>query len=204
MSKEIDTAQTVYASFDQLFEEAWWGGGIEEKETNGEKIVVFSYYNLEFNNWLTEKLNWDGKADTYKAFLTKDFFLKFVQFKNEQKKALIAAFEKEKQSWKVNKSDSLNLIKDDLRDRFLKVEDQLQKQISRWKAGDDKIECAAFCELLFIKGYFFDAGNKRVSKSAEFALHRYGVDIEIQLQSSKKRDRTAHATRLKNAFARVV
>lgn len=87
----------------------------------------------------------------------------------------------------------------ELHDRLIELEKRMPKTIDQWKKGIRKIECAAFCELLFEKKYFV-SGSTRIKDVNSFSLSRYGVEIKIQLQKSKEKDRKTHKIRLNKFF----
>ncbi|HQS23880.1 MAG: hypothetical protein B7Y11_04990 [Sphingobacteriia bacterium 24-36-13] len=94
-----------------------------------------------------------------------------------------------------------NLIKPELIDgRLVEVEYKLKDKIEDWKIGKDKIGCAAFCEMLFEKGYFFKTITERKGP-IQFALIRYGIDITVQMGTTKNKDRQLHKGKLKRYFA---
>jgi hypothetical protein len=85
------------------------------------------------------------------------------------------------------KDDALELIDDMLQDRFLTIE----KKATIDGSFNTNIRCAAFCELLYDKGYLKKAKNKRI-KQNDFAKKRYGINIESALKPSKKVERKKH------------
>lgn len=94
-----------------------------------------------------------------------------------------------------------SLIKTELIDgRLVEVENKLKDKIEDWKIGKDKIGCAAFCEMLFEKGYFFKKITERKGP-IQFALIRYGIDITVQMGTTKNKDRQLHKGKLKRYFA---
>jgi hypothetical protein len=82
---------------------------------------------------------------------------------------------------------------------LIEVENKLKDKIEKWRLGSDKIGCAAFCELLFDKGYFIKPITKRKGP-IQFALIRYGLDIEVQMGSAKKLDRNNLKRRFNHYF----
>jgi hypothetical protein len=93
-----------------------------------------------------------------------------------------------------------DLIKPELiGNRLIDVENKLKDKIEKWRLGSDKIGCAAFCELLFDKGYFIKPITKRKGP-IQFALIRYGLDIEVQMGSAKKLDRSKLKRRFNHYF----
>lgn len=82
---------------------------------------------------------------------------------------------------------------------FNEVEIKIASKIENWKQRFDLIECAAFCQLLHDRKYFIKGSTNRKSVN-EFSLIRYGVDISIQLESSKRKDRQTHKTFLERYF----
>jgi len=123
---------------------------------------------------------------------------------SEGKRALISEWIKEQrgnikapppvlvESWK-------ELIKIELHDRLSEVEGKIEDKISRWKQGEMKIECAAFCQLLFDKKYFVVKSTNRVTVN-KFALSKYGADILNQLQTKFKPDSENHKKLLNKHF----
>ena len=96
------------------------------------------------------------------------------------------------ESWK-------ELIIIELHDRLSEVEGKIEDKIIRWKQGEMKIECAAFCQLLFDKKYFVAKSTKRVTVN-KFALSKYGADILNQLQTKFEADRENHKKLLNKYF----
>lgn len=78
---------------------------------------------------------------------------------------------------------------------FLQVEARISKKVIAWKEGrrGSQIQCAGFCEALFVKGFFAGAKPEQTSVShvliAEFARWYYGIDITLQISSTKKKAR---------------
>lgn len=108
MSKERDAIGGPYKSFEQLFNDAAiFMDAIKGSIKPSTRHYELASFNLEFNTWLVDKCNWNGERDTYyDHFLTKDFFLKFMEYKNEQENELIAEAEQERQRWQVRKPES--------------------------------------------------------------------------------------------------
>lgn len=107
MSKERDAVGGPYKSFEQLFNDAAnYMDAIKGSIKPSTRHYDLASFNLEFNTWLVDKCNWNGERDTYyDHFLTKDFFLKFMEHKAEQENELIAALELERQSWEIRKPE---------------------------------------------------------------------------------------------------
>ena len=80
--------------------------------------------------------------------------------------------------------------------RFLIIEAKAKNKIGEWNS---KIKCAAFCELLWENDYL-GKKNNRVLQCNNFAKGRY-FDIKIQLESSTKKERELHKTKLKYLFS---
>lgn len=102
-------------------------------------------------------------------------------------------------------ADSMEMIDSRLQERFTKVEALLTDKTEKWRSGNDKIGCAAFCELLFEKKYFVNAGSDRVVKSKTFAKVRYGLDLgsALNLDKNKKGSRNKHKRYFETIFAKV-
>ncbi|MEJ7738534.1 MAG: hypothetical protein WKF97_13975 [Chitinophagaceae bacterium] len=93
----------------------------------------------------------------------------------------------------------LDLIRDELHTRLIVIEGKILSKIERWKQGFDKIECAAFCELLFDKKYFVK-GSTRIKTVNAFACSKYGNPIKNQLGKTREPARKTHKTLLSNLF----
>ncbi len=93
------------------------------------------------------------------------------------------------------------LIKPELiNTRLVQVEEKLKGRVTKWRMGNDKIGCAAFCELLFENRYFLNNITKRKGPT-QFALSQYGLDITVQIGSGKKADRNKLKPLLKHCFS---
>lgn len=104
MSNEKNAIGGVYKSFEQLFNDAAnYMDAIKGSIKPNTRHIDLVIFNLEFNTWLIDKCSWNGEPNTYDRFLTKDFFLRFMEYKTEQENELIAALEQERQSWEVRK-----------------------------------------------------------------------------------------------------
>ena len=101
-------------------------------------------------------------------------------------------------SFKISESWK-DLIIIELYDSLSMVENKIESKISQWKQGEMKIECAAFCQLLFDKKYFVTGSTKRATVN-KFALNKYGMDISTQLVSKFKEDREKHKLLLRKNF----
>ncbi len=99
----------------------------------------------------------------------------------------------------VDKYHWKKLIKPELQNHLEDIEKKIETNISTWKDRNLLIECAAFCQLLYDKRYFVKGTTNRVSVNS-FAKSKYGVDIEKQLESSKRNDRNTHKTLLLKYF----
>lgn len=76
---------------------------------------------------------------------------------------------------------------------FIKdLENQLDNKYKEWRTK--KIITAAFCQALFIKKYFKEPNWAKACK--DFSLLRYDINIEAQVQSSKKVVREGHVKRI--------
>jgi hypothetical protein len=111
-------------------------------------------------------------------------------------------------SQKSNKSeinindDWKKIIKIEFHNRILEIENKIEVKIKNWKQRerDVLIECASFCQLLFDFKYFEKGSTNRKTVN-QFSVSRYGVDITIQLESGKKKDRETHKKFLKLYFS---
>jgi len=90
-------------------------------------------------------------------------------------------------------------IRPEFYDRLNEIEKKLGSKISEWRDGKGKIECAAFCQLLFDKKYFVK-GSTNIKSVNEYSISKYGNDVDIQLRSGKKTDREKHKTLLNKYF----
>jgi hypothetical protein len=87
-----------------------------------------------------------------------------------------------------------DLIRVGLHAHLKEIESKIEGKISNWKQRIDLIECAAFCHLLYRK-FFFEETFKlaenvnRIAINA-FAQSKYGIDISVQLGSTKNKDRS--------------
>ncbi|MCX6314148.1 MAG: hypothetical protein NTX08_05380 [Sphingobacteriales bacterium] len=84
-------------------------------------------------------------------------------------------------------------------ERLSEIEKKIEDKVSEWKEGNGKIECAAFCQLLFDKKYFVKGSTKRKSVN-EYSISKFGNDVYIQLESGKKNDREKHKILLNKYF----
>ncbi len=98
-----------------------------------------------------------------------------------------------------NEDNSLEYINKGIHGYIRQLEDRMKEKVSSWKKGYDKIECAAFCELLYENGYFVE-GSTRIKTLKSFALSRYHLDIENALRTSKNEDRKTHKIKLRRYF----
>ena len=131
--------------------------------------------------------------DIQGALINEDFLLDLTQEIHERLGRIEALIPELDLTIKINAKGPViqveNLIKPELiENRLPEVENKLKDKIEKWRLGSDKIGCAAFCELLFDKGYFIKPITKRKGPK-QFALIRYGLDIEVQMGSAKKLDR---------------
>lgn len=97
----------------------------------------------------------------------------------------------------VPKKDIKDFIKPELVTLLEKLEEKIFK--NQEKTWASRIKCAAFCELLYEKKYFLK-GATRIKSVAEFALLRYGMNIQVQLKGDKKVDRITHKEQLRKYF----
>ena len=79
----------------------------------------------------------------------------------------------------TKKDEWEELIDEDLQKKLSEIENKIQDKISIWKGGKLLIECAAFCELLYVKHYFVK-GSTRIKSLNKFAKLKYNVNIENQ------------------------
>jgi hypothetical protein len=115
-----------------------------------------------------------------------------------QLKKLLASVE-ENRNLRKEVGDVHLLIKSELIPRLELIESKIPEKIAVWKLGQDKIQCAGFCELLYEKLYFIKK-IQRIKSINSFALSRYGIDIKIQLAAAKKTDRQSHIRKFKRLF----
>lgn len=80
------------------------------------------------------------------------------------------------------------------------IECNITEKISSWITNERgaRIECAAFCFLLYENNYFKPRQPKK--SIAEFAKAKYGIDIRLQIQSKKQAERNKHKKELKKHF----
>jgi hypothetical protein len=99
----------------------------------------------------------------------------------------------------LDKDESYNLIKPELHRRLEDLEKKVRDEIQNHKSIS-RIRYAAFCELLYEHKYFIK-GATRIKTLNDFAVSRYGLNIEVQLQASKKVSRAIHKKQLNKLFA---
>ncbi|QQR96946.1 MAG: hypothetical protein IPK18_08495 [Sphingobacteriales bacterium] len=92
-----------------------------------------------------------------------------------------------------------DLIKLELQDRLVEIENKIEPKISNWKQRKSLIECAGFCQLLYDKKYFVQGSTNQKSVNS-FALCKYGTDITNQLKTAKKDSRDIHKQKLNKYF----
>ncbi|MCS3797992.1 hypothetical protein [Niastella sp. OAS944] len=191
-----------YQSFDKLFEDAILYQLITYKNA-AQKEALRALHNYQFNAWLLEKSkNRDFLEINYKEVLTKENFLLYLLDERDKLNRDKTFFEKEKSSWKLKDVGTIDsFIKDELINRLEEIEKKLSTKIENWKKRDDKIGCAAFCELLLDHNFFlFQHKKSRIKSLAAFAMLRYGNEIAVQLAGSKKAARLEHKKLLKKYF----
>lgn len=106
MSNENNAIGGEYESFEQLFNDAANNmDAIKDTIKPATKQFDLAIFRIEFNTWLIDKCSWNGERNTYVRFLTRDFFIRFVQYKTEQENESIAALEQERHKWNVSKSE---------------------------------------------------------------------------------------------------
>jgi hypothetical protein len=92
--------------------------------------------------------------------------------------------------------DPLSNIDPMLHQLFFEKESKAKNKNNQW---DTKIKCAAFCELLWNNKYLGEK-KERIKKCNDFAKGRYGIDISVQLDRTKKPDREKHKKMLAYIF----
>ncbi|MBP6023929.1 hypothetical protein [Ferruginibacter sp.] len=201
------TKETNYNTFDKLFEAALINQAIGPFENEELKLISRTQYNFNFNVWLQETKGWQyGNETIYNNYLTKDYFLEFLQYEATQNKEQISKMENEANTWQIENNRSTTppllwqgFIKIELQGRLQEIENKINDKISNWKLRIDLIECAAFCQLLYDKKYFVTGATSIVSVN-KFALNKYGTEITIQLKSAKRKDRNTHKKLLMKFF----
>ncbi len=88
----------------------------------------------------------------------------------------------------ITNANPLTLIDSAFITLFEKAEKKALGDAGKWVSS---IRCAAFCELLWDKNYFNQRKN-RIKVCNDFAKGRYGLDIQVSLQASKKDERDKH------------
>lgn len=85
--------------------------------------------------------------------------------------------------WNADDSiDPLSFIDPDLLPFFYEAEIKAKGGVN---GKFSKIRCAAFCELLYSKGYFIK--QEKIDLIKKFARHRYGYDLEVSMKGAEKR-----------------
>lgn len=99
-------------------------------------------------------------------------------------------------------SDGMDFIKDELHERFLRVEGMFKKEKEFWinRAPKHKTECAAFCEVLFNHSYFIKEKIVDLMKTNEFANARYGYNVYNMLKAGKAEERKHYFSKFNKAF----
>ena len=192
----------AYQTFDDLFEDAIFYQLIPHKNKQ-HKESLRALHNFQFNNWLIEKKNITDLSDiNYREGLTKENFLLYLLDERRKLNDEKNIFEKTKASWALKENNLIDsYIKSELMDRLAEIEEKISSKIKDWKRKEDKIGCAAFCELLFDYKYFHPGHKKsRIKSLTEFAMLRYDNEIKVQLGGSKKPAREEHKTLLKKHF----
>lgn len=99
----------------------------------------------------------------------------------------------------VNKSTELSdFIEVEFLDFFLHTAVKIKGKIDAWTLGTkgSREECAGFCEAIFQKRWFLKVkpDNKTVNNPLvrAFAQYRFGINIDVQLQASKRKYREEH------------
>ena len=170
--KEMQKSEMVIESMKTFAEKEGWIKPYNADELEG--FFLWLYYSSD---------NGDVKLDrdTYRQFS------KYRGMENNNIQSLPGT-----EYWK-------GLIKVELHNLLIGIEEKIKNKIGEWNQGKSKIECAAFCQLLFDNKYFVQGSTKRVTVN-KFSLSRYGTDIEIQLQSKFKIDRNKHKLLLSRFF----
>ena len=152
----------------------------------------------QYLRWLRNEVKRYGNSSHYHIQWTDsnvgDEHRKIFVFINDEIEKNIKVVEGESiaDDWK-------KVIKIELHNRVTDIELKIENKISNWKQRISLIECAAFCQLLFDKKYF-NAGSTRVKTVNSFSVNKYGVSIEIQLQTAKKAAREKHKKLLMKHF----
>lgn len=96
---------------------------------------------------------------------------------------------------------------------FREAETKVLDRVAKWNNKEDKIGCAAFCEVIFNQGWFSktkpkESASKKTPASSiiknaivfEFANWRYEIDIWNQLGTGKTRQRAKHRGKIEEAL----
>lgn len=98
----LNLQKLPFATFDQLFEDAYKNGTLGEARNRFEYLNLKSIINFEFNVWLTKKFGWQiGDGAEYKKYLKKDTLIDFLKFKNQEEMNELILRAKEKLSWEI-------------------------------------------------------------------------------------------------------
>lgn len=167
----------------------------KSSQTQFERIADFvlsptdvngSFYTLQDSSPYAQ-----GKLSGHYYFAWRFIFENSAEFepifkvKTTAKKKLIKKTNSEKQ-----KSLSLEkTLMHGYHEKLKLLESKIPQLIEVWKKNKGKISCAAFCTILKDKGFFIEkAKNRSRQVRCSFAIMRYGNNIKVQLESSKKKE----------------
>ena len=130
-----------------------------------------SIYNSDFNAWLQKFKNWEyGNEPQYREFLTKEVWIEFLAYRQNQKEERLKRHETEKASWQVK-----NITEIDSREarieKALAPMMRLQKQLESGSFQDYEVDRRKCLE-----------GWQYVEPAAQSPENRYDLDKEAYIK----------------------
>ena len=105
----------------------------------------------------------------------------------------------EKQAQKSEFKTWKDLVQVAFHKRVEDIEECIHDKVTNWKNGKGKIECAAYCRLIYDNNYFEKESTKVVAPVL-YASMKFKIDINNQLQASKKDSLKRHIKLLARLF----
>lgn len=161
--------------------------------TEKDSIVwLVKHMNIKWPEWLTEGI--EGFNDV--KGLSTTFSDSLFEHVHRLRNTIIEDYSLNKIKTEKTKDNRPNNGSVELEIEFIelvgKYEQELKKDVIKWKKGDDQIGCAAFCEVLFKNRYLTDKKRNLLAPEI-FAFNRYDrIDIRNQMQPAKKKERDKH------------
>lgn len=177
------------------------------KKDSAEILESMRYY-AESQKWILP-LNVDELAGFYYWLLNDN---KIDVGEDENNRKIIKLFheyilkidqdaDNKKQAQKIENQTWKDLIRFEFHDLVESIEDRIHDKVTSWKNGKDKIGCAAYCRLIFDNKYFEKESTKVVTP-VQYASMKFKIDINIQLQTSKKDSLKKHMNLLAHYFSK--